>query len=130
MKLNSIGYLEGFYYKPRIDKEILSKYSEGLIALSGCLKGEISQKLLQNDEEGAISVAGNFEEILGKGNFYLEIMDLSLPEQKKVNEGLLRIAKKLDIPIVATNDVHYLEKEHSYAHDALLCIQTAVSCKR
>jgi DNA polymerase-3 subunit alpha len=125
MKLNSIGYLEGFYYKPRIDKEILSKYSEGLIALSGCLKGEISQKLLQNDEEGAIRVAGNFEEILGKGNFYLEFMDLSLPEQKKVNEGLLKIANKLNIPIVATNDVHYLEKEHSYAHDALLCIQTA-----
>lgn len=125
MKLNSIGYLEGFYYRPRIDKEILSKYSEGLIALSGCLKGEISQKLLQNDEEGAIRVAGDFEEILGKGNFYLELMDLSLPEQKKVNEGLLRISRKLNIPLVVTNDVHYLEKEHSYAHDALLCIQTA-----
>ena len=124
MRLNSLGFLEGFYYRPRIDKEILSKYSQGLIALSGCLKGEISQKILQDDEEGAMQAAGELEEILGKGNFYLEIMDLELPEQKKVNEGLFRISKKLNIPIVATNDVHYLEKEHSYAHDALLCIQT------
>lgn len=124
MKLSSIGYLEGFYYRPRIDKEILKEYSEGLIALSGCLKGEISQKILQDREEEAIRIAGNFEEILGKGNFYLELMDFSLPEQKKVNEAMIRISKKLDIPWVVTNDVHYIQKEHSVAHDALLCIQT------
>lgn len=124
MKLSSIGYLEGFYYKPRIDKEVLSKYSEGLIGLSGCLKGEISSKLLKNDEKGAVEAASSLKEIFGKGNFYIELMDVSLPEQKKANEELLRISDKLDIPIVATNDVHYLDKEHSYAHDALLCIQT------
>jgi len=124
MELNSIGYLEGFYYRPRIDKEILREYSEGLIALSGCLKGEISQKILRGREDEALDIAGEFEAIFGKGNFYLELMDLSMPEQKKVNEVLIRISQKLDIPWVLTNDVHYLEKKHSVAHDALLCIQT------
>lgn len=124
MKLSSIGYLEGFYYRPRIDKEILREYSEGLIALSGCLKGEISQKILQDREDEALRVAGDFEAIFGKGNFYLELMDFSLPEQKKVNEAMIRISKELDIPWVVTNDVHYIQKEHSVAHDALLCIQT------
>jgi len=124
MELNSIGYLEGFYYRPRIDKEILREYSEGLIALSGCLKGEISQKILRGREDEALDIAGEFKAIFGKGNFYLELMDLSMPEQKKVNEVLIRISQKLDIPWVLTNDVHYLEKKHSVAHDALLCIQT------
>jgi DNA polymerase-3 subunit alpha len=124
MKLSSIGYLEGFYYRPRIDKEILREYSEGLIALSGCLKGEISQKILQDNEEEAARTAAYFEAIFGKGNFYLELMDFSLPEQKKVNEAMIRISKEMDIPWVVTNDVHYIQKEHSVAHDALLCIQT------
>ncbi len=124
MQLSSIGYLEGFYYRPRIDKEILSEYSQGLISLSGCLKGEIPQKILQDKQEEASRIAGQYQEIFGKGNFYLELMDLFLPEQKKVNEGLLKISKQLDIPLVVTNDVHYLLKEHAIAHDALLCIQT------
>lgn len=129
MKLNSIGYLEGFYYKPRIDKEVLNQHSEGMIALSGCLKGEIPQYLLHGEERKAFEVAGELKEILGEGNFYLELMDLSLPEQKKVNRGLLKIAKEVDIPVVVTNDVHYIEKEDSHAHDVLLCIQTGTLYK-
>jgi len=129
IKLSSIGYLEGFYYRPRIDKEVLSEYSEGLIALSGCLKGEIGQFLAQGKYKQACEIAEELESILGKENFYLELMDLSLKEQKKVNEDLLKMSKDLDLPLVATNDVHYLEKEHATAHDALLCIQTGTTIK-
>ncbi|MBU2541309.1 MAG: DNA polymerase III subunit alpha [Candidatus Omnitrophica bacterium] len=124
MKLTSIGYLEGFYYRPRIDKESLSKYQEGLIGLSACLKGEISSLIAASRMNDAFKVADEYYQILGKGNFYLEIQENGIPEQTKVNEGLLKISKELNIPLVATNDVHYLLKEHAAAHEALLCIQT------
>lgn len=124
IKLVSLGHLEGFYYKPRIDKELLYKYNKGLIGLSACLKGEIASMIARGDVEKAFKTADEYLNIFGRGNFYLEIMENNLPEQKKVNLQLLKIAKDLDIPVAATNDVHYLEKEDSFAHEVLLCIQT------
>lgn len=124
MKLVSIGYLEGFYYKPRIDKEILQKYSGGLIGLSGCVHGEIAQLILSGQDKKAEILAGRFGELFGKGNFYLELQDHGLSEQKQVNKALIDLSKRLSIAVVATNDVHYLNKSDAAAHDALLCIQT------
>jgi DNA polymerase III subunit alpha len=124
MKLVSIGYLEGFYYKPRIDREILSAYSKGLICLSACLKGEIPHLILSEQMDQASRVAGEFSELFGKGNFYLEMMNHGIPEQKKVNSVLLKMGKDLGIGIVATNDCHYLQRQHARAQEALLSIQT------
>src|SRR4030042_2545461 len=124
MKLVSSGYLEGFYYRPRIDKEILQQYNKGLIGFSACLKGEIPVLLQQMRFNDAIKAADDFSNILGKDNFYLEIQENLIPEQKIVNEGLIKISKEINIPLVATNDVHYLEKNHAKSHEALLCIQT------
>jgi DNA polymerase-3 subunit alpha len=124
MKLVSSAYLEGFYYRPRIDKEILSQHQKGLIGLTACLKGEIPQLIRQRRFNDALKVADEYVHILGKDNFYLEIQQNFIPEQKIVNEGLIKISKELNIPLVATNDVHYLRKEHASSHEALLCIQT------
>jgi DNA polymerase III subunit alpha len=123
MKLVSAGYLEGFYYRPRIDKEILAQCSEGLICLSGCLKGEIAKFILANERNKAKEIAGQFKNIF-KEDFYLELQDNGIEEQKTVNKTLLELSKELSIPIVATGDVHYLRKEDSKAHEALLCLQT------
>jgi DNA polymerase-3 subunit alpha len=123
-KLISTAYLDGFYYKPRMDKEVFEQYSEGLIASSACLKGEIAQHIMHGNYESAVKSADDFQSILGKGNFYLEMMDHGIPEQKTVNEGLIKVSKELKIPLIATNDVHYLEQYQSKAHEALLCIQT------
>jgi DNA polymerase-3 subunit alpha len=124
MKLISIGYLEGFYYRPRIDKEALRQLSAGLIALSACLKGEVVSLLVAGRINDAFKAADEYYQIMGKGNFYLEIQENKISDQAKANEGLLKISKDLDIPLVATNDVHYPLKEHAAAHEALLCIQT------
>ena len=124
MKLVSSAYLEGFYYRPRIDKEILSRHAKGLIGLSACLKGEIPSLLKQERFNDALKCADTYLNILGKDNFFLELQENSIPEQTKVNQGLVRIGKELQIPLVATNDVHYLTKERASAHEALLCIQT------
>ena len=124
MKLVSIGYLEGFYYKPRIDREVLAKYSEGLIALSGCLKGKIARLALENNDAKIKELAEEFRDIMGKDNFYFEIQDNMIPEQKKVSEALVRLGKELDIGVAATNDVHYLTRDSAKSHEALLCIQT------
>ncbi len=124
MKLVSAGYLEGFYYRPRIDKEILAQYSKGLIALSACLKGEIPVLLQEKRFNDALKTADTYLNILGKENFYLELQSNGLTEQEEVNRGLIRISRELNIPLVATNDVHYLNKNNASAHEALLCIQT------
>ncbi|MFA5156066.1 MAG: DNA polymerase III subunit alpha [Candidatus Omnitrophota bacterium] len=124
MKLVSLGYLEGFYYKPRIDKEALSRYSKGLIGLTACLKGEVPVLLQQKRFNDALKATDDYLNILGKDNFYLELQENRIPEQKTVNEGLVKISKELGLPLVATNDVHYLQKEHAPSHEALLCIQT------
>lgn len=124
MKLVSSGYLEGFYYRPRIDKDILAQHSSGLIGMSACLKGEIPVLLQQRRFNDALKCADTYLNILGKDNFYLEVQANSIPEQKIVNEGLIKISKELNIPLVATNDVHYLTKDRASSHEALLCIQT------
>ncbi len=124
MKLVSLGYLEGFYYRPRMDKEILAQYSEGLLATSACLRGELAWNIRQGNYTSALKAADDFLQIFGKGNFYLELMEHDLPDQKIVNEGLLKISADLKLPVVATNDIHYLEQSQSLAHEALLCIQT------
>lgn len=124
MKLVTAAYLEGFYYKPRVDKELLSEYSEGLIALSACVAGEIPELLLAGEEEKALQTALWYRDNFGPGNFYLELQDHGLPAQKKVNKMLLELGKKTGIPLVATNDVHYLDRSDAEAHDVLLCIQT------
>jgi len=124
MKLTSAGYLEGFYYRPRVDKALLASHSEGLIALSACLHGEVAHCLLKGDRESATVAAEEYRTIFGEENFYLELMENGLPEQEDVNRGLLSMGKELSIPVVATNDCHYLKKEDAEAHDILLCIQT------
>jgi DNA polymerase-3 subunit alpha len=124
MRLATAAYLEGFYYRPRVDKELLSLYSEGLIGLSACLHGEIASLLLKRNNETARAVAHEYREIFGEGNFYLEIMENGLPEQKIVNNGLIEMGRELSIPLVATNDCHYIDREDAEAHEVLLCIQT------
>ena len=124
LKLVSFANTEGFYYKPRVDKEILAKYSDGLIALTSCLAGEVPRKILNDDIEGAERTALELREIFGERNFYFELQDHGLPEEKKVKEALIELGKKLSIPLVATNDVHYLRKSDARIHDVLLCIGT------
>src|SRR5438874_2179819 len=124
ISLVSKAYLEGFYYKPRMDKELLKEHHEGLIALSGCLSGEIPYLIGQKDMDGAMAVAGEFQEIFGKEQFYLEVQANGLNHQRVANSGLLEIAKKMDIPLVGTNDCHYLKKEDFRPHELMLCLQT------
>lgn len=124
MHIVSIGFLEGFYYKPRVDKEVLRKYSEGILAMSGCLAGEVASFLLKGNTEKATNAAIELRDIFGKDNFYLEIMDNGLQDQKKIIPGLLELSKKTGIPLVATNDCHFLKKEDAAIHDILLCIGT------
>lgn len=124
IKLVSKAYLEGFYYKPRMDKEILKEYHEGLIALSGCLSGEIPYLIGQKEMDRAVAVAGEFREIFGKDHFYLEVQANGLDHQRTANAGLIEIHKKLGIPLAGTNDCHYLKKEDSRPHDLMLCLQT------
>ncbi|MBQ0054690.1 MAG: DNA polymerase III subunit alpha [Synergistaceae bacterium] len=124
MTLVSIANTDGFYYKPRIDHELLAKYHKGLIASSACLAGEIPQFILSGDEKGAADCACMYRDILGEGNFFLELQHNSVPEQAIVNKRLVDIARKYNFPLVATNDAHYLNREDSKWHDVLLCIGT------
>lgn len=124
IRLVSMAHIEGFYYKPRVDKEILRKHSTGLIALSACLAGEVASCLLQDQLEMAVKSAFEYEEIFGKGNFFLEIQDHGLEEQRKVIEGMWKVHERTGIPMVATNDVHYVDSKDAFVQDALLCIQT------
>ena len=124
MKLVTAGYFEGFYYRPRVDKELLQKYNEGLIALSACLKGEIPFLLASGDKGKALQAAEELKAIFPDRRFYLEIQENKIAEQKKVNAGLMEIARELSLPLVATNDFHYLRREDAKAHEVLLCIQT------
>jgi DNA polymerase-3 subunit alpha len=122
VKLVSIGYLEGFYYRPRIDKDLLAKHAEGLVGLSGCLASEVSGHITQGQEAAALEAVGRFSDIFGKDRFYLELMDHGIADQSRVNQGLLRIRDRTGLPLVATNDSHYLRKDDHQAHDVLLCI--------
>lgn len=124
IKMVSYSFIDGFYIKPRVDEELLKKYHEGLIALSGCIAGKIPRALLNNDYNFAKSTALNYQEIFGKGNFFLEIQDHNIREEKIVLPKLIELSKDTNIPLVATNDCHYINKEDSRMHQILLCIQT------
>lgn len=124
VKIVSAGFLEGFYYKPRVDKELLLQYNKGLIALSACMAGEIPELLLRGEEKKALETALWYRDTFGEGNFYLELQNQGIPEQKELNRKLFELGRAVGIPLVATNDVHYLEREDAEAHDVLLCIQT------
>ncbi len=124
IQLVSYGFTEGFYYKPRVDKELLRKYSKGIIASSACLAGEISRSILNVSYEKAKEVALEYLDIFGEGNYFLELQDHGMREQKIVNEALVRMSKETGIPLICTNDSHYIYKEDAEPHDILLCIQT------
>ncbi|MFY9718828.1 MAG: PHP domain-containing protein, partial [Candidatus Cybelea sp.] len=121
--LVSKGFLEGYYYKPRIDLDLLEKHNSGLIVLSGCMSGLVAAPLLRGDEATARQNAKIYREIFGD-RFYIEVMRHGMQEQDAINDGLVRIARELEVPLVATNDSHYLEQKDASAHDVLLCIGT------
>ncbi len=123
-KLVSIANTDGFYYRPRIDHDLLARYSKGLICSSACLGGEIPQLIISGDVEGAERRAGMYSDIMGKENFFLEVQSNSIPEQALVNKTLVEMSKKLDIPLIATNDSHYMKQSDAEWHDILLCVQT------
>ena len=122
--LVSMGYIEGFYYKPRIDFELLSKHSEGLIALSACIAGEVPKRLLADDYEGAKKTARKYIDVFGKDNYYIEIQDHGLAEQKRILPQLIKLSKELGVGLAATNDAHYIKKSDAHYQDVLMCIQT------
>ena len=123
-KLVTAAHLEGFYYKPRIDKDLLSQHAGGLICFSACLRGEIAEALAAGQYESARRLAYTFQDLFGRNNFFLELQDQNIPLEKKINPLLCRLSAETGIPLVATNDTHYLRKEDTHAHDVLLCIQT------
>ncbi len=127
LKLSSAAFLEGYYYKPRLDYELLEKYAKGVIAGSGCLGGVVLQALLQGKEDLAAERAGRLQDIFGRDNFFIELQDHGLPEQIKTNPMLIRLAKRINAPLLATNDSHYTTREDHLAHDALLCVQTGAT---
>lgn len=124
IRLSTIASLEGFYYKPRVDHEVLQQYSEGLIATSGCLSSEVCVALINRDYEKALRIAGFYRDLFGRENYFIELQDHGLSEQKAIREGLIRLSRDLGVPLICTNDVHYLTAEDARAHDVLLCVQT------
>ena len=124
MKIVSLGFVDGYYYKPRVDKEVLKKYAKGVIATSACLGGEVQRLILDRDLEAARAAALEYREIFGENNFFLELQDHGMPEQARVNRELVKISHELNFPLTVSNDVHYLNKEDAKSHDVLLCIQT------
>ena len=124
MKIVSKGFVEGYYYKPRVDKELLRKHHEGIIALSACLAGEVQRYLTKGLYDEAVKAALEYQDIFGKDNFFLELQDHGIPDQAFVNQQLLKMSQELNIDLVATNDVHYTYAEDEKPHDILLCIQT------
>ncbi len=125
VKIVSKGYVEGFYYRPRVDMEVLEQYHKGIIALSACLAGEVQRYIVKGLYDEARKTALKYEGIFGKGNYFLELQDHGIPEQKTVNQALLRMSRELEIPLAVTNDIHYTNAEDAKPHDILLCIQTA-----
>ena len=129
IKIVSYGFVDGFYYKPRVDMEVLEKYHEGIIALSACIAGEVARNLARGFYEEGKEAALRYEKIFGKGNFFLELQDHGIPEQRQVNHELIRMSRETGIELVATNDVHYTYSSDAEAHDILLCVQTGKSLK-
>ncbi|HRX47524.1 MAG TPA: DNA polymerase III subunit alpha [Spirochaetota bacterium] len=124
MRLSSIAYTEGFYYKPRIDMEVLEKYSEGIIASSACIAGEIPVNIIRGRNKEARELAGKYQEIFGRENFFLELQYHGIKEQEIANRELIRMAAEMNIPLIATNDAHYVTRDDAYSHEVLLCVQT------
>jgi DNA polymerase III subunit alpha len=124
INLVSTGYLDGFYYKPRVDKNLLNRHAKGLVCLSACLRGDVNETLLADKYAQARETAGQYEEIFGRGNFFLEIQDHGLEQDAKLVPEVARLAREMDIPLVATNDAHYLRKDDAHAHDIFMCIST------
>ena len=129
MKIVSIAFVDGYYYKPRVDKEVLKKYAKGIIATSACLGGEVQRFILDRDLEAARAAALEYREIFGENNFFLELQDHGMPDQARVNRELVKLSEDLNIPLTASNDVHYLNKDDAKSHDVLLCIQTGKTIK-
>src|SRR5579859_2932571 len=127
IKITSEASMHGFYYKPRISKKFLAEHSSGLIGLSGCLAGEVCENLLEGKYDAARNAASFYREIFGKDNFFMEIQDQGLPEEHRIHADLMRIEKELGIPMVATNDSHYLCEDDAHAQDVLVCVQTGKS---
>lgn len=124
MKIVSLAFVDGYYYKPRVDKEVLKKYSKGIIATSACLGGEVQRLILDRDLDAAKAAALEYREIFGENNFFLELQDHGMPEQARVNRELIKISEELNFPLTVSNDVHYLDRDDAKSHDVLLCIQT------
>ena len=127
IKLSSAAYLEGYYYKPRVDWELLERHHDGLIATTGCLGGVVLQALLAGDAEGARQLAARLQDIFGRDSLFVELQDHGLEAQRRTNPGLVEIARSIGAPLVATNDSHYCNREDAVAHDALLCVQTGAT---
>ncbi|HLI73153.1 MAG TPA: DNA polymerase III subunit alpha [Acidimicrobiales bacterium] len=124
LKLSSAAFLEGYYYKPRVDWELLERHHEGIIATTGCLGGVVLQALMADDEERALKLASRLQDVFGRGNLFVEVQDHGLAQQKRTNPALVRIARQIGAPLLATNDSHYTGRQDAVAHDALLCVQT------
>ncbi len=124
IQLASLAFMEGYYYKPRMDWELLSRHSEGLIATTGCLGGHVLQSMMHGDEKGALEKAARLQDIFGRDNLFVELQDHGLAEQRRTNPKLIELAKKLKAPLLATNDSHYTHREDHESHGALLCVQT------
>src|SRR5256712_3253927 len=129
MRLSTAGFLEGYYYRPRIDREILARHAEGLIATSACLGGEIPQLILAGRREEAERAACEYRDLFGPENFFFEIQDQGIPEEKALNAILVPMGRRLNIPLLATNDCHFLTRDDHFAHDILICIQTGKTVK-
>src|SRR5258706_1336189 len=124
VKITSEASLRGFYYKPRVSKRFLAEHSKGLIGLSGCLKGEVAERLMEGNYDAARSAAGFYHHLFGKENFFLEIQDQGLEREHQIRSGLFQLEKDIGFPMVATNDSHYLCEDYAHAQDVMLCIQT------
>src|SRR5947209_7233244 len=124
IKLSSTAFLEGWHYKPRVDWELLERHHDGVIATTGCLGGVVLQALLNGEDEKALKLAGRLQDIFGRDNLFVELQDHGIEKQKRTNPKLLDIARRLNAPLLATNDSHYTHREDAVAHDALLCVQT------
>src|SRR6266508_6486067 len=127
LRLTSLASIEGFFYKPRMDRELLARYHEGIIATSGCLGGETCQHLLKGNPDKAKATLAEFRDIFGPDHYFVELMDHGLPQDRQVNPGLIAAARDLGLPLLATNDLHYTHKADAVPHDVLLCIQTGAS---
>ena len=123
-RLSSLASLEGYYFKPRMDRELLQRFSKGIIATTGCPSGEIQTRLRLGQYDEAKKAAGEFQDIFGRDNYFLELMDHGLDIERRVRDDLLRLAREVDIPLVASNDLHYTHSHDAKSHDALLCVST------